>query len=225
MGKIVSFSEAAEIFGYSRQTISNFIKDEGAPVLSQSGQGKAGSIDATEFHRWLVMRNTGEGSAMEMARLGKTQEEERKLAIENNTKMGTLCPVEDVIVLYSETLVKIRSGLEGLPGRLAGGNKALRQKWLNEIRTALNSSADGIQQFIQSRAALAAADEDTAGPSELEVGEGKASPAKGRSRARTVPAGKNAVGDRDKRSVPPPADKKRRSSAGTADVKNRGRAV
>lgn len=221
----VSIVQASLIFGIEQKTLSKYIDEEGMPAVYRGTKGKAAQLDTVQVHQWLSMRNSGEGSAMEMARLGKTQEEERKLSIENNARMGQLCPVEDVVVLYSETLVIIRSSLEGLPGRLAGGNKVLRQKWLNEIRTTLNSAADRVQQFIQSSASSAATDEDSAGPSELEMGEGKASPAKGRSRARTVPAGKNAVGDRDKRSVPSPADKKRRSSAGAADVKNRGRAV
>ncbi len=225
MARILSISDAADFFGYSRQSISNFIKEEGAPVVSQTGQGKTGEIDSVEFHRWLCMRNTGDGSALEKARLGKTQEEERKLQIENDTKMGQLCPVADVVVLYSETLVIIRTSMEGLPGRLAGGNKALRQKWLNEIRSTLNAATDRIQQFVRERAASASPDADASRPSELEVGEGKQSPAKGRSRARAVPAGKNAVGDRNKRSVPSPVVKKRDSSARPADVKNRRRPV
>lgn len=221
----VSISQASLIFGVEQKTLSKYIDEEGMPAVYRGTKGKAAQLDTVQVHQWLSMRNSGEGSAMEMARLGKTQEEERKLSIENDTKMGQLCPVEDVVVLYSETLVIIRSSLEGLPGRLAGGNKALRQKWLNEIRTTLNSAADGVQQFIQSSAASSETDEGAGGSSELEVGESKKSTPKRRSRAGAVSAGKNTVGDRDKRSVSPAADKKRNSSPRKTNVKNRGGAV
>jgi phage terminase Nu1 subunit (DNA packaging protein) len=221
----VSLSEFAQFVGIERKTLQKYIDEEGMPTVFRGTKGKAAQLDSVDCVHWYMARDSGEGSAMELARLGKTQEEERKLSIENDTKMGQLCPVEDVVVLYSETLVIIRSSLEGLPGRLAGGNKALRQKWLNEIRTTLNSAADGVQQFIQSSVAPSSSDESAGGSSELEVGEGKKSPAKRRSRAGAVSTGKDPVGNRNKRSVPPAADKKRNSSPRKTNVKNRGGAV
>jgi len=219
---LASLAECSAIFGIERKTLQKYIDQEGMPVVYRGTKGKAAQLDTTQVFIWLVQKNSGEGSPMELARLGKTQEEERKLSIENDKTMGQLVPVEDVVTLFSETLVTIRSSLEGLPGRLAGGNKVLRQKWLNEIRSTLNSASERLQQYIQESGASAATAEDSAGSSVVEVGEGKKSSPKGRSRTRTVQPDKDAVGNRNKRSVPRADNKKRSSSTRKTNVKNRG---
>jgi len=219
---IASLAECSAIFGIERKTLQKYIDEEGCPVVYRGTKGKAAQLDTTQVFMWLVQKNSGEGSPMELARLGKTQEEQRKLAIENDESMGQLCPVEDVVTLYSETLVTIRSALEGLPGRLAGGNKVLRQKWLNDIRSTLNAASERVLQFIQKSGASAEAAEDSAEPGVVAVGEGKESAPQRRSRTRTVQPSKDAVGDRDKRSVSRADNKKRGSGTRKANVKNRG---
>lgn len=150
----MSLTQAAAIFGYSRQTIASHI-DAGAPAISKAGQGKAAEIDTVAYAAWLITRSRGgeDGDPYKEAMLGKLQEEEKKLAIANAQALGDLVPAEEVDALFSETLVIFRATLEGTAGRLAGGNKVLRTRLLNEFRKLLDNASGRLSKYLEQAAA------------------------------------------------------------------------
>lgn len=152
---IVTLTECAKILGYSRKSLENWIAKEGAPVIAKPGKGKATQIDTVAMIQWLIDRNQfseDDPDEYKRAMLGKLQEEERKLAIANAEKLGQLVPAEDVDAVFSETLVLFRSALEGAAGRVAGGNKVLRTRLLNEFRRILESAEDRLGEYLETTA-------------------------------------------------------------------------
>ena len=144
---VVSLNQCAQIFGITLKTLQGYINKGGCPVVAAGSQGKAAKIDTVAVHEWLKARASGKGSPMAEALLGKAQQEEKRLEIDNKLKMSELYPAEDVYAAFSEALVFLRASMERAAGRLSSGNKVLRTKLLNEHRTILNNFAERLQKY------------------------------------------------------------------------------
>lgn len=146
---LVSVSECARILGYTRQTLTNLINDEGAPVVEESGrQGKAMIVDTSAMHRWLLERSR-EHTPLSDERIRKVSAEADKIEAENAAREGITLLTEDVLQAVSMLVVTLRNVLMGSAGRIAAGDAVLRERVLDDHRRILvqfyNEAADWLR--------------------------------------------------------------------------------
>ena len=132
---IVSMNQLSKIFGYDPKSLRQF-RDDGMPIVTEStGGNRQVNVDTIVVHKWLVTRALG-GSETPLfaARLKKTQEEHKKLEIENQVREGILVEAEGVKDIFAEVMITLRNSLEGAAGRIAKGNVPHRKRLLEEVR-------------------------------------------------------------------------------------------
>lgn len=82
-----------------------------------------------------------------------TDEQYRKLKLDNDEKEGELLPEQDVQIIFNETMHIIKTHADSLPGRVANELSAItnagviRQKLQHEIRQMLTAMANKLSEM------------------------------------------------------------------------------
>ena len=149
---IVTLSAAAKVLGYARQTLNNYVKEDGCPTVEPGTGKRAGTIhvDTVQVVRWLLAKaKGGDESPLFQARLEKTQQEQRKIQIANDEKMGKLVSLDAVKAVFSEAQVSLRNELDAAASRIAKGDAETRKELLNECRVIQSNYVARFEEYIQ----------------------------------------------------------------------------
>lgn len=98
------------------------------------------------------------------------QEQTKKLQIENAEAEGRLVSVEEVHTVLTEVATIYASQLDGLAGRLAGGDSVLREKIFDGSRSIRSETADRLNAYAER---LAVGKLDNPAPKARPVGVGR----------------------------------------------------
>ena len=182
---LVSVSECARITGFARETLKNFIEDEGMPVVESSGRkGKAIIVDTAAVVQWLLSREKDD-TPLALERILKVKAERKKIEAENAAREGVTLLTDDVLQNVSMLIVTLKNVLQGSAGRIAEGNAVLREKVLGEHRRVLVQFYHDAADWLR-RSTGVEVDPPPALTSRVAVGRRKKNPAKRGRRTRSV---------------------------------------
>ncbi len=175
-------AEFARIVGDSVRTITRYI-NEGMPVSNAGKKGQPLQIDTAQAISWYVDKKasskgyikppTGDEQEQDLnsARNLVYIEQHRKLKLENDKTEDTLIPADQVDLVFNSAITMLAAQLDGLAGRVAGGDAVLRQKLLDEHRRIREAYANALQT-LAGGFERGGVDEAAAEEGGLEVGEG-----------------------------------------------------
>jgi len=177
---ILNKKDFADLIGYNVASISNFMRD-GMPHETEGRQGGRVRIDTAKAIPWLIEDQIKKKvkdvenlkSAPNKTRDKLTEEQLRKLQIENDEKESKLVPIDEVSVIFNEAIVTVASLLDGAAGKMAAGDSVLRQRLLDEHRRIREVFANQLQTYTCAKT-RGKSDDAPAEPSSVEMGTGEA---------------------------------------------------
>lgn len=147
-GKIVSSSELARLWGTTQKTIKNYIT-EGMPAEEKAGVGY--NLDTSECLRWRIQKEHNEARLLYQVDLSPDEmsynEAKRRTAIvalqkaelELAEQRKELVRHDELILNFSQALIKVRSKLISQTARLSG---ELAHQEQDEVGKILDKDCD-----------------------------------------------------------------------------------
>lgn len=150
-GIFVTAGELSHMLQCASSTLEDWVAN-GLPVHSKhKTKGRLFKVDAAfqwyAEHKLAIAGITNQGKVHHQ-RTMKLDEETRKLRLANETLEGNLLPREEVESMVAAAFSILRTTLDGLAGRLSGGNAVLRQRLLNGLRAAQDQFATEFENYL-----------------------------------------------------------------------------
>jgi len=131
MGRPLSQNEVATFFGYSLPTVRSWV-EEGCPVQSEGGKGKAYVFDSEAVHRWLLGRDKRSGRAprapdpdADPEKISKEEADRRKAVADALkaelafvTAKEQVAPIAMIAKVVSDEIANARARLLAIPTKL-----------------------------------------------------------------------------------------------------------
>lgn len=145
-------SEFAKVIGITDRKIRDWIQKEDFPVMAAKDRS-AIRVNGPEAFNWMVEREIKirgfldkpkganvvdiDVGGIAAEKLRKTRAERIKLETANRLRQGEILEASDVRMAIEGAFVLLKNLLDGLAGRLSGGNAVKRKKYLTIFRDAL----------------------------------------------------------------------------------------
>tara|TARA_R110002072_G_scaffold240361_2_gene398873 strand:- start:367 stop:1062 length:696 start_codon:yes stop_codon:yes gene_type:complete len=165
-----SIRHLAKLLGYNDKSIRTQIENNGGPVKTQGGNKRAAVVNVGEWHRHFLSQALGEGNKLSDTKLAKEQENLRKQKRENDLAEGKVVQIDEVNFFFQSMLVLLSTRLEGISGKAAGGDPALRIRIQDETRHTQLEIFNAVVEFLRPHVGDSAADLATAQASKLGMG-------------------------------------------------------
>jgi len=165
-----SIRHLAKLLGYNDKSIRTQIENNGGPVKTHGGNKRAAVVNVGEWHRHYLSQALGEGNRLSDTRLAKEEENLRKQKRENDLAEGKVVSIDEVNFFFQSMLVLLSTRLEGISGKAAGGDPALRIRIQDETRHTQLELFNSVVEFLRPHVGDSAADLATAQASKLGMG-------------------------------------------------------
>lgn len=119
MGKLVNQRELSEIVGVSQQTLCEWQKEEGFPLLVKGDPGEENRYDSAEVMAWRIARER-RGARPETERDRLTRLQANMLQLEISEKEKALVPADQVEPVWKSRVLTAAAYMLGRHSRLAG---------------------------------------------------------------------------------------------------------
>ena len=147
---LVSYSELCKFIGITMPTVTAYI-DKGMPVVTKPVRGRAGEIDTVAVVDWIRQEASGNESPLFISRVKLSQEQHKKIAMENALKSGETISVESARAASATLHSTFKTLLLGKANRDAKGDNLIRMNLISYAKEICEEIFAELEDVITKR--------------------------------------------------------------------------